>query len=841
VIAGELRRLRLRAFGESPSGQLQTRFPALHALAAAGGCDLESLVFAACERLGSENAGRARLLFGLDAATRGRSHKYRTDLTRRSYAPEPSASTFRQQPQYLPVLLDDLAVAVLAAAGTSTADPTSTRRIRPDRGVARLALEARVLASASAGPVNLWGEPGSGKSHLARACAQATARDWWLIRCVRSRGGESRDMYAHDLARCLAAYGTPTDGWGVEALERGLLALARDRPMAVILDDADQPIADVIAQSGRTAASFMLTSRHRLAGMAAVRVGEFSDAEAAKALALAALRDVEAPPEVMKRLGNRPLLLHLAGRGLRLGIFDLDGLGSLLAHGALASADALLRGQNPASESMSALYAALLDGLTPAARQVLQYCYWLSSDRMSLSLLSEIAQGMPPALVDLVLMELADVGLVEREGADVKINTLSVWLLRELTAPTAVRVARDFAEQIEDAAARGVLDPNSRLSLLGAEYAAVRSALRSALGCDAGALCLDDSLWLCWQGDEPWLPAASGPWLVEVAVPHRYFGAAGAHVPASRSDAGTLFGVSGLVRAVLDEHYSALLAPAGEGLARADGQMAPPSIDAQGPLRLIPASGDGSTHRLASVDDAGRAMAAGKQVWAVCGRRWAPTKRHAERRCPDCDALMDDREHWAAIARQADALWALARLLPRGSEASARAAIDLLLLGARAHHLSGSDERAIELVNSAYASVDQGAHWATEALMLVATAILSVGGELGVGLADALLSRADLSPHDRFQVLCFAADRTPASWAQLEALAEELSDGAPDPEAALGYWMDMRKGRRLPAGAEERYARRALVLSDKARGEDSPLSIALKGLIDALQAEPPPE
>lgn len=459
-LAEELRRLRLRTFGELPVDELGKRHPYLARLAEtrhvppAGGDRIQGLLLSAVSTL-RPGALReaATALFGLTPATFGKPHGYRRDMARACFTPTPSDSTFQQRPRYLKLILDELAGALLDQAPDASTSPVRARKPAlagkaEHSGVRRFELEARVRAALEGQPrpVSLWGEAGNGKSHLARNMATeiAAALPAGLPVALIRRGNSApveEQTYQADLIACLVAAGQAPYSWSLPAQElavRDLLAGPRCLA-AVVLDDVTKATVDRLVPDS-CAVPVIITSRTKLGGTGPeIRVDSYQPAEAT-----AAARSIiqEAEDEQVRvlctLLGNRPVAIDISARMVALGHMTLPRLLSALGENPPGTLDiAYQRAGESAERSLTRLYQEVYAQASarPSALTVLDALLWLSSGTMERHLLEaflsrHLASEYQRIAYDAGLTWLIDIGLVHQQSDTLEINGLSQSLLR---------------------------------------------------------------------------------------------------------------------------------------------------------------------------------------------------------------------------------------------------------------------------------------------------------------------------------------------------------------------------------------------------------------------------
>jgi bifunctional DNase/RNase len=452
----ELRKLRLRTFGEIPVSELTRRHPNLARLAEdsaampVGGDRVRGMLLSAADKLTPPSLREsAAMLFGLSASTYAKSHSTRRDLARRCFSPIPTESTFRQQPQYLQLILDRLVRVLLAEASGGNEYSAHPGRAGFD-GIRRYKLEASVRAAlqGQSRPLTLWGEGGNGKTYLARNIAAEIAREFEAdLPVAVVRRGNSRNTdeqtYQADLIEALIAAGRAPQSWSLAAQEieiRNLLSGIRCFSVFV-LDDVDQSVIDRLVPAP-CSTPVLITSRTRPAGdMPHIRVGAYEDAEALAAIqAILNTSDEPGLHQICRMLGNRPVAINLSARMIDAGYATLDSLISALAEdtpGTLESSHYLV-GEN-VTNSIVRLYAEIHGRiqLRPAAVAVVDILLWLTSGVIAKYTLEGFLAKRVETDAQWVahtaaLSWLTEIGLVQIESGTVELNGLSQALLRWL-------------------------------------------------------------------------------------------------------------------------------------------------------------------------------------------------------------------------------------------------------------------------------------------------------------------------------------------------------------------------------------------------------------------------
>lgn len=472
----ELREIRLKTFGEVAAAELRDRYPILARLADAlpdqgGGDRMRGLLRSAVGELSPAHVREAATaLFGLSPGTYGKERGFREDIARSCFDANPSASTFRQQPKYLKLILGQLALILLEKASAS-----SGRKERQARGgdatrqgVRRPALEARALAAIQGRtlPLTLWGEGGNGKTFLARNLAtEIAARLEIDLPMVVIRLGDSlrtdEPTYQADLIRCLAQVGLAPQAWSLAAQEIALRDLmAGPRCFStVVLDDVDQAAVGRLVPEA-CSAPVLITSRVRpAAGGLGIRVDAYEDAEALAAVRqILPVADESRICRLCELLGNRPVAIDISVRLIDGGYATLESLITALVEDAPTTLDSSyeLLGEN-IQKSVVRLYGKINDELSgrPAAGAVIDVLLWLSSGVIERDMLEgylgRILERNAPRIAHAsALAWLGDIGLIRSDAGAIEINGLSRTLLRWLRHGRIDQVIGEYASMLDE-------------------------------------------------------------------------------------------------------------------------------------------------------------------------------------------------------------------------------------------------------------------------------------------------------------------------------------------------------------------------------------------------------
>lgn len=468
----ELRKLRGRTFGEIPSRDIRKRYPLLARLAdessvaSVGGDRIRGLLLAAVDGLNAVVLREAAMaLFGLSASTYAKPRDVRHHAAMACFDPMPGASTFRQQPQYLKLILAELTDVLLAESSGRKAKPVCSDGHRRS-GVRRLGLEARILAALQrqSRPLTLWGEGGNGKTYMARNIAAKIAEEVpvELPVAVIRRGNATRtdeQTYQADLIECLRSVGQASQAWSLAAQElavRDLIGAPRCFA-AIVLDDVDQSTIDRLIPS-TCFSPVLITSRTKPAtGWPEIRVDAYENVEALAAIQqILGNSDEEKLSDLCRILGNRPVAIDISARMVNAGYATLDGLMSALADdapGTLESSYELV-GEN-VEKSIVRLYAQVHDRLQsrPAAASVIDVLLWLTSGTVEKFMLDGFLAKKLQSHGERIahtaaLAWLTNIGLARMERNTIEINGLSQTLLRWLEYDRIDYVGANFFETL---------------------------------------------------------------------------------------------------------------------------------------------------------------------------------------------------------------------------------------------------------------------------------------------------------------------------------------------------------------------------------------------------------
>lgn len=469
-VTHELRKLRTRTFGEIPGSDMRRRYPVLTALAdnsgvtPVGGDLIRGLLLTVVRELNPAGLrDPASALFGLSAATYAKPHAVRRDAAISCFAPQPTESTFRQQPQYLKLILDRLTDALLSYHSERRTELTQSS-FHPDTGVSRLGLEARIRAmlQAQSSPLTLWGEGGNGKTHLARNIAAELAAEMPVeIPVVVIRRGTLTDerTYQADLIECLAAVGQGSQSWSLAAQElavRDLISGPRCFA-AVVLDDVDEASCNRLIPQACACPVLITTRSKPTGGRTEIRVDAYENTEALAAIQLIlGNSNTESLGELCRILGNRPVAIDISARMVNAGYTTINGLISALTEdmpGTLESSYQLL--DENVEASIVRLYAEVHERLisNPAAAAIVDVLLWLSSGSvkkyaLEAFLARKLQTDAQRIAHDAAIAWLSGIGLARMERETIEINALSQTLLRWLGNGQIDRVARDFFQTL---------------------------------------------------------------------------------------------------------------------------------------------------------------------------------------------------------------------------------------------------------------------------------------------------------------------------------------------------------------------------------------------------------
>lgn len=510
----ELRKLRLKTFGERPVGEFRAKYPRLARLAEerqappVGGDRIRGLLLSAAGALGPPPLREAATsLFGLTPATFGKPKDYRHDVARACFTPVPSNSTFRQQPQYLKLILDQLVRALLDQSSDGIA--ALGRPERPERsGIRRHKLEARVRAAleGQSRPVTLWGEAGNGKSYLARNMASEIAAmlpaDLPTVTIRRGSSTKAEEQtYQTDLITCLVAVGQAPQSWSLAAQELAVRELiSGPRCLAVVvLDDVTRATVDRLIPDTCPVPVIITTRKNLGIDGPQIRVDAYEPPEALAA----ARRILEDAEDLQLRtlcaiLGNRPVAIEISARMVARRDTTLAGLVSALEEDQPATLDSAyeLAGED-VEKSLTRLYQEVYTqaATRPAALVILDALLWLTSGTIQrnifeILLASHLTTESQRIAHAAGLAWLTGIGLVRQESGTLEINGLSQSLLRWQAYPRMYLTIDDFmaglAHTQDDDEERDVQMQRALayMDLQGYEYRRFRSLLSWLLGGD---------------------------------------------------------------------------------------------------------------------------------------------------------------------------------------------------------------------------------------------------------------------------------------------------------------------------------------------------------------------
>lgn len=327
--------------------------------------------------------------------------------------------------------------------------------------------------------VVLSGQGGVGKTTLGVRAAHDVAGhfpDGQLFADLHAGAGHPVEP-SRVLERFLRALGVPGPQVPEDLDERAELYrdLVADRKVLVVLDDAADERQVLPLLPGNRAAAVLVTSRHRLGGLAGASHVEVSVLDADTSLALlgriAGADRVRAQPgpaaEVAGQCGHLPLALRVAGARLaERPHWDIQQLADRLAD-ETRRLDELQHGDLAVRASISLTY----EGASEQARRLLRRLALVEAPAFSAWVAAALL-GQPPAEAEDALDELVSARLVETTGT----GAHSQYRLHDLIRVYArQRLAADEPEAEKDAALERAL---------GAMLYLTDDAIRRHYGCD---------------------------------------------------------------------------------------------------------------------------------------------------------------------------------------------------------------------------------------------------------------------------------------------------------------------------------------------------------------------
>jgi hypothetical protein len=606
---------------------------------------------------------------------------------------------------------DKLIELIAQQAGTSPETKSRSApkppNIAPVASIERKQLQAAADALLYGGrPVVLWGESGNGKTFLARQLADRFFNGK-RVALLRGVPGANSPFFASDTVRALKLGGYSPESWSaaaaMEALEE---MLARgDCLDLVIFDDADEDTAK--RYLSRSSTPSLVTSRTRLAWSECtfVRVREFTPKDALS-LCEQVLPDTPRPDLELLclNLGHRPLAIDIALRVLQRGLNSVESLNlacqESVPDSIIASMQLL---DEKITNSIIQVYRRALEQISSqgSARRVLDTIIWLTGSNIKAIVRALSEEQKPSELMTLTfaaeLNALDASGLIDVQGDDLVVNSLTIDILRALTPQDSINVLEGFYDRCISPAVEaadwlnsneeaswydlmnriiGDLNDRSRSEFLRRLFALEAAGIAGLVeelcpNARIGLVCISEHLWVLWQENTEWFTTPSGApdvALIQTGAQDFRFWANGRNLAGFLSkDAVTLMAaLSTLFKTMADELFHIL------------SSSTPPKV---GPdlWTSSPSVTMHQSHLLVSVVPKIAAADLGLFVWAQCGVRYRPRRLQAGEwkaitQCAECesgDTVKTNPEEWTRV------LSALAELVRFG------------------HDLSGWEDRAV--------------------------------------------------------------------------------------------------------------------------------------------------
>lgn len=546
------------------------------------------------------------------------------------------------------------------------------------------------------GAVVLWGESGNGKSWLARAVAEELASQSGvpgaLIRVGANRTNP-RSVYATDLLSVITLSRQDARTWSTTGLEAGVRSLLQSTacPFSVlVLDDATPADLDRIMPATSTV-PVIVTMRMPAAGRMSVRIDPFS-AEESLTYLMATLPQVtsEDAAKLSRMLGYRPLALAAVQGVVNAQILGLAALIDSMAEDVAEAIESVERlTSSPDVRTLRSVYAIIAQQIDADARDgpVLDALTWTVGEGPTLrqDLMYQvygIAQRAAAHEVALAaaLHRLDRLGLVTQRDDVIEMNELTRSILRairvEQSTSALERLKRNLLDSQVPVEHEKVM--NCSALLWREEYRTVRDSMTEVLGDDRelGLLCIDSRTWFLASSDGVWRedgPLSAGCYLIDVSPTDIRIVHAGTRSSTTRDQATAITAIShvyaGLIRATL----------------YADQEPGP-----RFSLAIEPP--DGLRHSTIGFGSVESAIAEGRTVWTVCGRRFVPTTQRRDLpNCFACDALGGDP---AWTREMATKISELLILLQQFARPSARLHAQLEATYAWVEFRKGESERA---------------------------------------------------------------------------------------------------------------------------------------------------
>lgn len=404
--------------------------------------------------------------------------------------------------------------------------------------------EIDAAISGSACRAILWGESGTGKTFLAEVTAERH-RDWRRQMTIRGSIAHKSPVFHENLITALAIVGIDARGWALAACCSALRDVVK-QPHSVdllFLDDADEETIDYFVASSavRTIVTTQIRPRNLDASMIAVHSFTASESLAYWRLRLPNA-DEFAAKEIARRLGHRPLALHIGSSMVRAGVVSVGELLEVCRSDSSGLVDAGIEIVGDSrTRSLIAVYKRLIEFINAdaTAMQMLMGILWLSEGLLLKNMIATMAFPSSRALPTRVswsaaYSKLLRCGLLREKAEDVEVNDLSLAILRRLLSEESDHQIRRFfdgvcaiglnAASIGESGVLGEVmsDPLGdmweaitkdipqragdvdaiRKSLLAGNVAAVQSTLMIlAPGINFGCYCLTPHTWLLWQKD----------------------------------------------------------------------------------------------------------------------------------------------------------------------------------------------------------------------------------------------------------------------------------------------------------------------------------------------------
>jgi AAA domain len=326
--------------------------------------------------------------------------------------------------------------------------------------IARPELEAAVLSKHRQGPLNLWGDAGTGKSTMARQLASQMSQSPYGVVLVDAG---SQQTLLQDVALVLDSQGVDTSGHGAVLCGRFRdLLQSRAAPAVMVVDNVQDAatLRDLLPADGRVVV--LVTSRSRLFGdEASVRVGNMTPDQA---LAMVQSRLPTVSDDAAKRLIGvldcRPLALEHGCGFLRAEAdYDVDRFCDAVEKQPAETLEAIAA-EEP---GLTAIYRLTISRLDPTTLRMLDVVAACPEGKAALSLVCDLWEGQslparlsdPPAdqrldlVGDLALRNLVRRGLIEVEVdpsqlPSVSMHALTHRIIQSLRQPAVTELHRQL-------------------------------------------------------------------------------------------------------------------------------------------------------------------------------------------------------------------------------------------------------------------------------------------------------------------------------------------------------------------------------------------------------------